>query len=321
MSKILGGFFMQLKGVWLPIITPFKNDKIDYKSYKRLIDHYSDKGISGFIPLGTTGEIPTLSDYEFEEMIEMTMEYNNDRLPVYVGVGGNYTAQVIKKVKIAEYYDIQGILSVCPYYNRPNQEGIYSHFKSIAEETDLNILLYNIPYRTGVNIENETIHKLAEIKNIVGLKDASGDIKQTMSLLMDPPKDFSILTGEDILFYLTLTMGGQGGILASSHLKTEQFVDVYNKIKGNDQEAALKIWKQLYDFIPLLFKEPNPSPIKYCLKELGLLDSPEVRLPLTQISEQLKQKLGNTLLGQKSELLLFEDYEKMNKKNLLKKTI
>ncbi|MDF2611971.1 MAG: dapA4 [Lachnospiraceae bacterium] len=312
---------MQLKGVWLPIITPFKNDKIDYKSYKRLIDHYSDTGISGIIPLGTTGEIPTLSDYEFEEMIEMTMEFNNDRLPVYVGVGGNYTAQVIKKVKIAEYYDIQGILSVCPYYNRPNQEGIYSHFKSIAEETNLNIILYNIPYRTGVNIENETIHKLAELKNIVGLKDASGDIKQTMSLLMDPPKDFSILTGEDILFYLTLTMGGQGGILASSHLKTEQFVDVYNKIKGNDQEGALQIWKQLYNFIPLLFKEPNPSPIKYCLKELGLLDSPEVRLPLTQISEQLKQKLGNTLLGQKSELFLFEDYEKINKKNLLKKTI
>ncbi|MGB8454068.1 MAG: 4-hydroxy-tetrahydrodipicolinate synthase [Anaerocolumna sp.] len=286
---------MPISGVWLPIITPFIEDKIDYKSYKRMIGHYADKGISGLIPLGTTGEIPTLSDYEFEEMIEKTLEYNEDRLPVYAGVGGNYTAKVIKKLKIAEKYKIQGILSVCPYYNRPSQEGIYSHFKSIAEETALNIIIYNIPYRTGTNIENETIYKLAEYKNIAGLKDSCGDIKQTMALLLNPPKNFSILTGEDILFYLTLTLGGQGGILASSHLRTEQFVEVYNKVKGNDQKAALKIWKQLYQFIPLLFKEPNPAPIKYCLKELGLIDSSGLRLPLTQISDQLKTKLDGVL--------------------------
>lgn len=288
---------MKLSGVWLPIITPFKDGKIDYKSYKRLIDHYTETGISGIIPLGTTGEIPTLSDYEFEEMIEKTMDFNRNRLPVYVGIGGNNTVKVNKKVKIAEYYDIQGILSVCPYYNRPNQDGIYSHFKSIAEETYLKIVLYNIPYRTGVNIENETVYKLAELKNIVGIKDASGDIKQTMALLMDPPEDFSVLTGEDILFYLTLTLGGQGGILASSHLRTEQFVEVYRLVKENNQEAALKVWKQLYEFIPLLFKEPNPSPIKYCLYELGLIESPEVRLPLTEISDPLKAKLGSTILS------------------------
>lgn len=280
-----------LTGVWLPIITPFKNNKIDYHSYKRLIDHYSDKGISGFMPLGTTGESPTLSDFEFEEMIEKTMEYNTKRLPVYIGVGGNCTSQVIKKVKIAEYYDIKGILSVCPYYNRPGQEGIYSHFKSIAEETPLDVMMYNIPYRTGVNMENETIYRLSEIKNIVGLKDCSGDLKQTAELLMNPPKDFSILTGEDIFFFLTLTMGGHGGILSSSHIKTEMFVEVYNKIKENDLEAALKIWKPLYDFIPLLFKEPNPAPVKHCLNKLSLIDSSEVRLPLTEISDQLKEKL------------------------------
>lgn len=282
---------MQLTGVWLPIITPFKDEKIDYKSYKTLIEHYVDKGLSGIIPLGTTGEIPTLDDYEFEEMIEKTLEFNKNKLPVYVGVGGNYTAKVIRKVKIAERYHIDGILSVCPYYNRPNQEGIYSHFKSIAQETALNIIVYNIPYRTGVNIENETIHKLAEVKNIVGVKDASGDAKQTMALLMNPPKDFSILTGEDILFYLTLTMGGQGGILASSHISTEKFIEVYKNVKENNIDKAFQIWKELYNFIPLLFKEPNPAPIKYCLHSMGLIDSPEVRLPLTQISENLKEKL------------------------------
>lgn len=286
---------MPISGVWLPIITPFKEDKIDYKSYRKMIDHYADKGISGLIPLGTTGEIPALSDYEFEEMIDKTLEYNNGRLPVFAGVGGNYTAKVIKKVKIAEKYNIQGILSVCPYYNRPSQEGIYGHFKSIAEETNLDIILYNIPYRTGTNMENDTIYKLAELKNIVGLKDSCGDIKQTMALLLNPPKDFSVLTGEDILFYMTLTLGGQGGILASAHVKTEQFVEVYKKVKENNQDEALKLFKELYEFIPLLFKEPNPGPIKYCLSEQGLIESPELRLPLTQISDQLKEKLDRVL--------------------------
>ena len=282
---------MQLNGVWLPIITPFHNDKIDYTSYKRLIDHYSDKGISGIIPLGTTGEIPTLDDYEFEEMISKSLEYNHGRLPIYIGVGGNYTAKVIKKVKIAEKYDIQGILSVCPYYNRPNQEGIYTHFKSVAEATKFNIILYNIPYRTGVNIENETVFRLAEIPNIVAIKDASGDMKQTMSLLMNPPKDLSILTGEDALFYVTLALGGHGGILASSHINTEKFVEVYHKMQNNDQAGAFAIWKELYEFVPLLFKEPNPSPIKYMLHQLGLIDSPQVRLPLMEINNSLKEKL------------------------------
>lgn len=282
---------MQPKGVWLPIITPFKNDKVDYVSYKRLIDYYISKGISGLIPLGTTGEVPVLSDFEFEEMIENTMLYVNGRLPVYVGIGGNYTAQVIKKIKIAEYYDIKGILSVVPYYNKPSQDGIYAHFKSLAEATYLDIILYNIPYRTGVNMENDTVRKLAEIKNIVGLKDASGDIKSTLALLMNPPKDFSILTGEDILFYITLTLGGHGGILASSHIKTEQFVEVYNKVQAGDYNAALAVWKKLYEFIPLLFAEPNPAPVKYCLNKLGLIESPELRLPLTQVSQQLADKL------------------------------
>lgn len=283
---------MQPRGVWLPIITPFKNDKIDYDSYKKLINHYSDKGISGFIPLGTTGEVPTLSDYEFEEMIEKTLEYNTANLPVFIGVGGNYTAKVVEKVKTAGKYKINGILSVCPYYNKPNQEGIYSHFKNIAQETDLDIIIYNIPYRTGVNIENETLYKLSELDNIVGVKDASGDIKQSMALLMAPPKDFSILTGEDILYFLTLTLGGNGGILASAHLNTEKFVSIYKKIKENDTASALEIWKTLYDFIPLLFKEPNPAPVKYCLEQMKLIESSELRLPLMQISDGLKEKLN-----------------------------
>lgn len=282
---------MKLTGIWLPIVTPFLGGKIDYVSYKRMIDHYITTGISGIIPLGTTGEVPVLSDYEFEEMISKTLEYVDNRLPVFAGVGGNYTNKVINKVKLARNQGIGGILSVCPYYNKPNQEGIYEHFKAIGEETGVNIIMYNIPYRTGVNMENETIRRLAELDTIIGLKDSCGDMKQTIPLLLDPPENFSILTGEDILFFTTLALGGQGGILASAHLKTDRFVKIYEKIGENNTQEALNIWKELYPLIPLLFKEPNPAPIKYCLKEIGLLDSDEVRLPLTPISYQLRSKI------------------------------
>ena len=190
---------------------------------------------------------------------------------------------------------MDGILSATPYYNRPDQNGIYEHFKKISEATDLNIIIYNIPYRTGRNIENKTIYKLAELNNIVGLKDCCGDIKQTQELLTNPPKDFSILTGEDILFYSSITLGAQGGILASAHLNIEKYINVYKKVKANDHTSALNIWKELYKVIPLLFEEPNPAPIKYCLHKSALISSPEVRLPLTPISSSLETRLNNIL--------------------------
>lgn len=282
---------MKVQGVYIPLITPFINHKVDYDSYKRMIDYYLNKDISGIIPLGTTGESPTIDEYEYEEIIEKTMEYNNNRVPVFVGIGGNNTKKVISKLKLVEKYKLDGILSVCPYYNRPDQRGIYEHFLRISEATDLNIIIYNIPYRTGRNIENDTIYKLAELKNIIALKDSCGDIKQTTNLHLNPPKNFSILTGEDVLFYTNLTLGGDGGILASSHLNTDGFIDVYNTIKNNNHQLALEKWKALSKFIPMLFEEPNPAPLKYCLNKLGIINSPEVRLPLTEITNNLKSKL------------------------------
>jgi 4-hydroxy-tetrahydrodipicolinate synthase len=282
---------MSIEGIWTPLITPFLNDEVDFKSYKKLIDHYIDSGITGIMPAATTGESPTLSEYEYQEIIEKTIEYTNNRVPIYVGLGGNDTRKVVKQVKLVEKYKIEGILSSCPYYNRPDQNGIFQHFSKISEATNLNIIIYNIPYRTGRNIENETIYKLAELKNIVGLKDSCGDIKQTTELLLNPPSDFSILTGEDALFYTSLVLGGNGGILASSHLKTESFIEIYNLVKNNDHKTALEKWKVLSPLVPLLFQETNPGPIKYCLRKLGLIESPEVRLPLTGISTQLEEKL------------------------------
>ncbi len=285
----------RLQGVWLPVVTPFLDGKIDYLSYGKLIGHYIPKGISGLIPHGTTGESPTIEEYEFEELLGKTIEFNNYRVPVYFGLGGNNTHKVLKMIKILEKYKVDGILSVCPYYNRPGQEGIYEHFKAISESTDLKIIIYNIPYRTGRNIENETLLRLSQLNNIAGVKDSSGNINQTIDLIFSRPDHFAVLTGEDILFYMNLVLGGDGGILAASHLNTEKFVAVKQAVDKNDHKTALDTWKTFERVIPLLFKEPNPAPIKYILAKKGLISSAEVRLPLTGISEGLKSELDRYL--------------------------
>jgi len=285
----------RLKGVWLPIVTPFLENEIDYKSYQRLIDYYTPKGISGLIPNGTTGECPTIEDYEFENLLEKTVEFTNNRLPIFYGLGGNNTNKLLKQLKVVEKYEVEGILSVSPYYSRPDQNGIFEHFKRISESTDLKIIIYNIPHRTGRNIENDTLFKLAELGNIVGVKDACGDISQTMDLIFNRPDNFSVLTGEDMLFYLNLSLGGDGGILAAAHLATEKFVSIMNSIDNNDQRTALTTWKTIEKFIPLLFNEPNPAPVKYYLEKKGLISSSELRLPLTEISENLKRELDKYL--------------------------
>ena len=282
---------MKIMGVWLPIITPFLNGEVDYKSLENLIDFYLKKNIAGIIPLGTTGESPTIEDYEFEKIVENVIQKVNGKIPVYVGIGGNYTDKVILKIKKVSKYNFDGILSVSPYYSRPSQAGIYEHFKKISESTDKNIIIYNIPYRTGRNIENETIFRLSELKNIIGVKDSCGDIKQSMELIFNKSDNFYVLTGEDMLYFITLTMGGDGGILAAAHVETEKYVKIYDLIKGNNHIEAQKYWKKLIDIIPYLFIEPSPRPIKYILKKKNMISSDETRLPITDISDNLKKQL------------------------------
>lgn len=286
---------MKIEGVWLPIITPFINGRIDFSSYVKLIDYYVSKGISGIIPLATTGESPTIEETEFEELLEKTVEVVNGRIPIFVGHGGNYTAKCVKQLKTIEKYNVEGILSVSPYYNLPSQEGIYEHFREISEATNLNILIYNIPYRTGRNMENETIYKLAELENIIGIKDSCGNLKQSLELLLNPIQGFSNLTGEDASFFHHLTLGGAGGILAAAHLETKCYLDVFQSIRGNNHHDALEKWRKLYPIISLLFQETNPAPLKYYLYKLGLIQSPETRLPVTAISSGLKAKLDKLI--------------------------
>ena len=271
-----------ISGIYLPIITPFENDVVDEVSYRNLINHYMTEGISGIIPLGTTGESPCITESEYERIIAVTMEETQQRVPVYIGVGGSFTRAVLDKLRMIESYAIDGILSVCPYYNRPSQFGLYEHFLKISETTPLPIIIYNIPYRTGVNLENDTLFRLAELENIVGVKDACGNIKQTLNLLQNKPNGFSVLSGDDHLFYTMMANGGDGGILSSAHVCGPVFLEIFTLMQKNDYPQALERWQSIKEIISLLFSEPSPAPVKYCLQQMGLIRSHEVRLPLVE---------------------------------------
>ena len=286
---------MEIQGVWLPIVTPFTDGQVDLASYERMLAHYLDQGVTGVFPIGTTGESPTLDDDEIEALVDRTVTVVGGRVPVFVGIGGNATAKVVRAIRRLERYAFPGIVSVCPYYNRPGQDGLREHFTRIAEATDKQILIYNIPYRTSVNLTNDTLLQLAELANILGVKDSSGSTAQSLDLLRLRPQGFSVMTGDDGFFYTSLAHGGDGGILASSHVHTRRFLQVYERMTANDHHGARVLWAELEAMIPLLFREANPMPIKHCLWRQGLIKSAECRLPLTQVSEALARDLDRAL--------------------------
>ena len=284
-----------ISGVWVPLVTPFRDGHVDVASYRRLIEHYLARGVTGLFPLGTTGEAPTLDDDEIDAIVEATVETVAGRVPIFVGIGGNATRKVIKAIDRLSRFAFSGIVSVCPYYNRPTQDGLTQHFMALSEATDRQILIYNIPYRTSVNLANDTLLRLAERRNIVGVKDSSGSIAQSLDLLARKPANFSVLTGEDALFFTMMCNGADGGILAAAHLATEQFVEVGHRITSNDHVGARAIWSPLQSFIPKLFAEANPIPLKHCLWRQGLIRSPECRLPLSPISDGLARELDQLI--------------------------
>jgi 4-hydroxy-tetrahydrodipicolinate synthase len=280
--------------LWLPLITPFKDGAVDFASYERLVAHYVAQGVDALFPLGTTGESPTLDEAESEALIERTLAVAGD-VPVFAGVGGNATAKVVKTLRRFERLPFKGIVSVCPYYNRPSQDGLIAHFKAIAAATGREVLIYNIPYRTAVNLSNDSLIELAEVPNITGVKDSSGSLAQSLDLLARKPAGFSVLTGEDALYFTMLAHGADGGILASSHLATGRFLEVGRRFAANDVAGARVAWAPLAELVPLLFAEANPMPIKYLLWRQGLIGSPECRLPLTRISDALARRLDAAL--------------------------
>ncbi len=286
----------KISGLWLPLITPFKDGAVDFSSYERLIEHYLARGVDGLFPLGTTGESPALDEAETDELVERTVAKVAGRVPVFVGVGGNVTHKVEKALRRLERFAFEGIVSVCPYYNRPSQDGLIAHFRAIAAATDRDVVIYNIPYRTAVNLLNDSLLELAEVANIVGVKDSSGSVAQSLELLARKPTDFSVLTGEDALYFTMMASGADGGILAASHVLTERFIEVGRRFAVNDLAGARAAWAPLAAFVPLLFAEANPMPIKYLLWGQGLIASPECRLPLTRISDSLARRLEEAFM-------------------------
>jgi 4-hydroxy-tetrahydrodipicolinate synthase len=295
--------FAPPSGVWLPLITPFRNDGIDAASLRRLIGHVAGKPVDGLIVGATTGEGLTLDDAEIEQLVMLTATAQRDfglRVPLYLGVSGSDTRKLTKWLARTQSWPLDGYLIACPYYTRPSQAGLMLHFERLAGATARPIMLYNIPYRTGVNLGNETMLRLAERGNIVGVKDCCGDTLQTVELLRKRPPGFAVLTGEDALFYGALVRGCDGGILASAHVETEAFAKVRQTMLAGDQLRASAQWRQLADIPRLLFSEPSPAPLKYWLWRAGLIDSPELRLPMTPITDDLAGQLDRRIFHVKS---------------------
>ena len=287
-------------GIWLPLITPFRDGALDETSLRRMIRHYAAEPIDGLILAATTGEGLTIDDAETERLVAIAAEENAvapRSMPLWLGLSGSDTRKVLTARSRADTWPVDGYLIACPYYTRPSQAGIYSHFAALAEGTARPIAIYNIPYRTGVNLGNETMLRLAELPNIVGVKDCCADAAQSFDLIRGRPAGFAVLTGEDALFHTALSQGADGGILASAHIAAKAFADMRNLLLQGDRSAALAAWHALADLPRLLFAEPSPAPIKHWLWRTGLIDSPEVRLPMTGVSRSLAARLDREIAG------------------------
>ncbi|QEN87314.1 4-hydroxy-tetrahydrodipicolinate synthase [Labrys sp. KNU-23] len=291
------------RGLWLPLITPFRDGALDETSLRRLIRHYGMLGLDGLVLAGTTGESLTLDEDETQRLVEVgadELARQGYRLPLYLGLSGSNTSKLAKRLHRLADWPIAGHLIACPYYSRPSQAGLIAHFRVLADSSRQPILIYNIPYRTGVNIGNEAMLQLAERANIVGAKDCCADPAQSAELIRRRPPGFSVLTGEDAFYHAALTAGADGAILASAHVQTASFIAIRDAFARGDEPAAGAAWRSLTDLVPLLFAEPNPAAIKYWLWRTGLIDSGELRLPMTPVSAALAARLDGAIDRMKS---------------------
>ncbi len=285
-------------GLWLPLITPFKHGKLDESSLRRLIRHYTKKSINGIILAATTGEGQTLSDEELEQLVAISANEigkGNRKISLFLGVSGSDPRKIQEHFVRVRNWPIDGYLISGPNYLRPSQEGLRQFYEVLANSTQRPILIYNIPYRTGVNIENETMRKLAAMPNVKGVKDCSGNAEQSFELLRNCPSDFAILTGEDPFFYNALVHGAAGAIVTGAHILADIQLEILADIQNGQQKSALHKWNKIAHIPKLLFAEPSPAPIKYWLWRLNLIDSAEVRLPMVGISDQLAKAIDEAI--------------------------
>lgn len=289
-------------GIFVPMVTPFSNGEIDWQSLEKLIKYYISVGVSGIIPCGSTGECSTLTPSEHEEIIGFTIDKVAGRTKVIAGTGANNTAEAVALTRYADSKGADAALVVSPYYNRPTQQGIYNYFCEITNETDIDIIIYNIPSRTGSNVEFETVKKLSKLENIKGIKEGAGDIQQMIDLTYHfKNQDFSILTGEDTLLYNCCALGGDGGIMAAATVCTEQLIEEYQLLVDQKWDEARAIDERLRPVIQALFLETNPIAVKYAVAQLFAIPY-EVRSPMTLLGDDKRKQLIK-VLGQADIIL------------------
>jgi 4-hydroxy-tetrahydrodipicolinate synthase len=283
-------------GTGVAIITPFRKDRsIDFKSLEKLLEHLINNGIDYIVALGTTGESVTLSKDEKNAVVSYVIEVINNRVPLVVGMGSNNTQEIVNSIKSNSFKNIDAILSVAPYYNKPSQAGLYEHFKSIADASPVPVIIYNVPGRTSSNISAETTVKLARnVKGIIAVKEASGNLCQIMNIVKNKPKNFLVISGDDLLTLPMIAVGGAGVISVAANAYPKEVSDMVNHALKNDMVRANEIHYKLLDLIEALFQEGNPSGVKAVLDILKICPS-NLRLPLLQVSDMHYKKLGEII--------------------------
>ena len=278
-------------GSIVALITPMTHGEVNYEELKRLVEHHVKSGTHAIVSVGTTGESTTLSIDENVKVIKKTVEFADGRIPVIAGTGSNATSEAVTMTKLLNNSGVAGCLSVVPYYNKPTQEGMYLHYKAIAESTDLPQILYNVPGRTGSDLKPETIGCLAKIENIVGVKEATGDLSRLPLIKQLAGEDFIFLSGDDATGLESIKLGGQGVISVTNNVATADMARMCELALAGKFEEAEEINQRLMALHHDLFIEANPIPVKWAAYKLGLISEPNLRLPLTTLSEQAQPKV------------------------------
>ena len=279
------------KGTGIALITPFKQDlSVDTDSLISIVNHVINNGADFLVALGTTSEAPTLSATEKKLVVDTILKANNNRLPVLLGMGGNNTQSVIEAIKTQDFSGIQGILSVVPYYNKPNQRGMRAHFEAIADASPVPVVVYNVPGRVGVNLQAATCVELAKHPNIIAVKEASGNLQQIMEILRDKPSDFDVLSGDDGITQPLMALGAQGVISVAANAYTAPFSRMMHAMKEGHTVEALRLHYAMLHMNQLIFADGNPAGIKCLMSHMGLCEN-VLRLPLVTVNDKVEAEI------------------------------
>ncbi len=288
---------MNLKGMGVALITPFKEDEsVDYDALSRLVDYQLQNGTDYLVVLGTTAETPTLTEDEKKQIVELIISRVNGQIPIILGEGGNNTRSIVERLKTCDYTGIDGILSVVPYYNKPSQEGIYHHYKAISDASPLPIILYNVPGRTGVNMSAETTLRLAcECDNVIAVKEASGNMTQMDEIIKRKPENFDVISGDDGITFPLITLGAVGVISVIGNAFPKEFSRMTRLALEGDYQSSLTIHHSFSELFNLLFVDGNPAGVKSMLNMMGYIEN-KLRLPLVPTRITTYEQIRNVLI-------------------------